>query len=137
MAASQERNIEDALVSAINSLSTGATVVNHLDNSSAKALPAIVVHVQPGGKIMPNYSKYEARCDVTAISHMADDGSGDERDADYNAVSEYMDALTAATLSTLSGEQVDGIVPVQGVSDFDDDGPAFLVSSVLIYMTRT
>jgi len=137
MATSQERVIEDALVAAITSLSTGATVLNHLDNTDKKALPAIVVHVQPGGKIMPNYSKYEARCDVTAISHMADDADGDDRDADYNAVSVYMDSLTAATLSTLSGEQVDGIVPVTGSSDFADDGPAFLVSSVLIYMTRT
>ena len=118
MSTSTERTLQGTLITAIGGLTyitANSIPVRHWDdNTTARALPCVLVQVQPRERIAPNFNFYRLPVAVTVVRERNDD-SGGTADQIYNDIATWAGALTASSLSC------DGIVMTAGVEEVEDN----------------
>lgn len=123
MATSYERALEDTLEAALEALTyiaaNSVPVLNWGDVSADTTYPCVSVRVQPRERIAPNDTKYRLLVEVIAYRYMEDDTnqttSGKSLDEIFAEISTWQQGLTAAGLS------VDGLVPIAGIEELQDN----------------
>jgi len=127
MAQSGEKHIEDALVSAIGSLTyiaaNGVSVRSDDNMSVEKAAAMVNVAVQKAERIAPNYNYYRAPVEIGTITHIPNDENDVVGENVYDEVNDYVQALTVSALNALVTESevtIDGIVPGVNEDSYDD-----------------
>lgn len=129
MSTSNEKTIEDAIVATFSGFQVvadkEAVVMNWADQNKLRDGRNIVVHVSPATRLQPNSDYYRMRCDAMSITSMHkaddDDADGTARDELYQVIWAWMNSITAAQLSTITGLTIDGIVPTEGEDSSVDE----------------
>jgi hypothetical protein len=93
MATSEERTLEDAIVSAAASLpfitANSVPVRNWDDQDNARALPCVMARVYPRSRVAPNADFYRMQCDVIVARHRGDDPDQATTDQIYNEIADW------------------------------------------------
>lgn len=118
MATSTERTLQDTIktaVAALTYLNANSIPARHWDdNTTARAIPCVLIHVQPQERVAPNADFYKLPVSITVVQDRNDD-SGTVADLIYSDIAAYARTLTAATLS------VDGVVMQPGTEEVEEN----------------
>jgi hypothetical protein len=145
MATSPEKQIENALVTAISALSYPATnsisVRNHDDMTKEKAASFINVQCNKAGKDWGyNFNFYRSSVEIACVTHVANDESAAVAENLYDSVNNYVQDLTVSALNTAVTNAkitIDGIVPTQNEDDYNDEMRVHVVRFDCMYTYNT
>jgi len=119
MATSEERTLENAIITALDLLTYIAAnsipVRNWDDQGTARALPCVAVRVAPRSRVAPNAPFYKFTCDVIVERHRGDDPNQAVSDSIYNEVADWANAIDAS-----ADFSADGITYNDGLEDVQD-----------------
>lgn len=128
MATSAEKAINDAIVTAIAArtyMTTNSVQVTRWGNDSLqRTAKNAIVNVQKRERLQPNYDKYRIPLELQAMTYTADDEDGVLCDGIYQDLQAWLDAQTAAGLTTTvntAGITIDGIVAQPNDEQFTED----------------
>ena len=132
MPASEERTLENAIITALDLLTYIAAnsipVRNWDDQDDTRAFPCVTVQVSPRERIAPNASFYRLPVSVNCYRHRGDDPDQAVLDLIYNEVVDLANAIDAASDFSMDGitynpgtEEMQDAIHLRGVSfDFYD-----------------
>ena len=119
MATSEERTLEDAIITAVASLpfitANSVPVRNWDDQDNARALPCVMARVYPRSRVAPNADFYRMQCDVIVARHRGDDPDQATTDQIYNEITDWAHGIDA-----VADFSADGITYNDGVEDLQD-----------------
>ena len=116
--ASTEYTLQGVIRTAVTALTyinaNSIPVRNWDDQDDTVSFPCVLVRVQPRERISPNYTYYKMMVDIVVCRQRDDDPNGTVLDEIFDAIADYIAALTPAALS------VDGIVYGQSQDEMAD-----------------
>lgn len=122
---SVERTIADAIVTNVAArpyMTTNSIPVRRWQKEDAnKSDKQALIMVAPRERLQPNANFYTIELQLQAVTVHADDEDGAINDGIYNDLVTWLGEQTAAGLSTLTGETIDGIVQQPFDEEFGED----------------
>jgi hypothetical protein len=127
MAASEEKNLENAIIAAVSALpyitANSIPVRNWDDQATARALPCVTVQVSNRERIAPNADFYRLPVDIGCYRQRGDDPNQAVIDQVYNEISDWANAIDADVDFSADGityevgpEETDDKIHLRGIS---------------------
>jgi hypothetical protein len=119
MATSEERTLENAIITALQALTyitaQSIPVRNWDDQDDARAFPCVMVRVAPRVRIAPNANYYRFPVEVVGARHRGDDPNQSTLDQIYNEIADWVNSVNVVTAFS-----ADGITFNDGIEDVED-----------------